>query len=124
MERKNLWASPHSPTPEQIEKARKFVFLKDVNPDLLDRLIDCPDEANHLYDLAELLLDFCREENYNLYQPAGSPAFQFALGFVSKDYRDVLVCYSHSDRKSSEEIQPDNSVKKVSIFEFKKFIGM
>lgn len=122
METKNLWASPHSPTPEQIAEAGDFVFLRDLNSDLQERLENSPTSFRELNNLAELLLDYCRENHYNLYQPAGNPSFQFALGWTARQYGDVDVYYAYSIRESQEVIQPDGSIKKIAVFRHKEFI--
>ncbi len=121
--KKNLWASPHSPTSEQISEACGFVFLKDINPALQDRLENSPDNLDSLNELATELLDFCKENNYNLYQPAGNPSFQFILGSLAVvNYLDIDIFYAYSERVSQDVAQPDGSVKKVSVFKHKKFI--
>jgi hypothetical protein len=122
MNKKNLWASPHSPTSEQISEACGFVFLKDINPALQDRLENSPDNLDSLNELATELLVFCKENNYNLYQPAGNPSFQFVLGSTAMNYLDVNIFYAYSERVSQDITQPDGSIKKVSIFKHKKFI--
>jgi len=122
--KKNLWASPHSPTSEQISEACGLVFLKDINPALQERLENSPDNLDSLNELAIELLNFCKESNYNLYQPAGNPSFQFILGAASMNYNylDVNIFYAYSERVSQDVAQPDGSVKKVSVFKHKKFI--
>lgn len=120
--KKNLWASPHSPTSEQISEADGFVFLKDVNTALQDKLENSPDDLASLNELATELLDFCKENEYNLYQPAGNPSFQFVLGSTAMNYLDVNIFYAYSERVSQDVAQPDGSIKKVSIFQHKKFI--
>ena len=122
MKKKNLWASPHSPTSEQISEACGFVFLKDVNTALQDKLENSPDDLASLNELATELLNFCKENNYSLYQPAGNPSFQFILGAASMNYLDVNIFYAYSVRVSQDVVQPDGSIKKVSVFHHRKFI--
>lgn len=120
--KQNLWASPHSPTSEQISEADGFIFLKDINPALQERLENSPDNLDSLNELAIELLNFCKENNYNLYQPAGNPSFQFILGSLAVNYLDIDIFYAYSERVSQDVAQPDGSVKKVSVFKHKKFI--
>ncbi len=128
MKKKILWASPHKPTEKQLEDLGTVEYLEDINPNLFGRLVDSPSNREGLYELAEDLLSFAQEAGYDVYQPAGSPAFQFILGRViattlpdhmgglSYSYQGVNIKYAHSKRVSFEVTDPDGSVKKTVVF--------
>lgn len=126
-----LWCSPHQPTMEQLSSLEgELFYLKDVNPSLMERIVNCPDNGRELYKLAEDLFMFSLGK-YELVQPGGSPAFLFALGTVSvADDRQGLwgilfnIRFAHSERVSEEAIQPDGSIKKISTFKHLGWIKM
>lgn len=122
-----VWASPHNLTEEQLEALRfsKVEFLKEINPELFNELCNSPSDAIGLSKLAEKL---CKEMSGKaIIQPAGSPAFQCALGKEIEARRNLSlptpkVIYAHSKRVSVDEMQEDGTVKKVSIFKHEGWI--
>lgn len=120
MERKKLWCSPHQPLTEQGED---FIMLKHINPDLFQKIINTPEDIDEMRGLAYDLSTYAHEMGYNIYQPAGNPAFQFILGqLLATHFENVSVFYAYSERVSMDEIQPDGTVKKVSVFKHKCWI--
>lgn len=128
-----VWASPHNPTTEQLESLKKefskVEFLKEINPELFDEICNSPSDEDELDKLAVRLCD--ATVNKALIQPAGSPAFQFALGKEIKDRRGgwyefpvprPIVVYAHSKRESIDEVLEDGTIKKVSIFKHEGWI--
>ena len=58
--------------------------------------------------------------------PIGSPMFQIildrALRVVEDDIcEDIIRIYAHSERISEDQVQPDGTVKKVSVFKHSHF---
>ena len=123
-----LWCSPHQPTPEQIEELKKFgniMYLKDINMSLQTKLENTPDNDIEAKQLAVELFDYL-DNNFNDYiivQPAGNPMFQYILGVInSAKTNPTKILYAHSIRESIEEIRPDGTIMKKSVFKHNKFI--
>lgn len=124
-----VWASPHNPTTEQLESLKeefsRVEFLKEIDPELFDEICNSPSDAIGLGKLAEKL---CKEmAGKAIAQPAGSPAFQCALGKEIESRRNLslptpTIIYAHSKRNSIEEVQEDGTIKKVSIFKHEGWI--
>lgn len=126
-----LWASPHNMLEEQERELKelfgdgaKIVNIRDV-PDI-PNIFASPDDKAGLYELAFKFLTAAQREGFSVVvQPAGSPAFQFILGAVAQRLdTHILIAYSHAVRVSSDELQPDGTVRKVSVFRHEKFIFM
>jgi len=128
--KKILWAIPHQMLKEQEEELRsalgtdiEIVRLAD-DPTAPD-ITYTPASKKDIFLLAERLINYALNKGfYLIVQPAGSPAFQFALGAVAGHYCGLRVAYAHSERVSVDEVQEDGSVKKTSVFKHKKFIFM
>ncbi len=128
-----LNCTAHELTEEQKQKALEYsnilMDLKTYNPNLWEKLVNCPAEVETLKTLAEELLSFFRElwqksnQNLLIHFPIGSPAFQ-AIFFQKLDRKNlpIRILFSHSDRVSVEEIQPNGSVIKKGLFQFVKFL--
>lgn len=127
-----LNVTAHNMSGEQLDKARKLAGevknLKDINPELASKLANSPDNLVGIMELVYELKSFCLtlardyEEVY-VHLPIGSPAFMFALAReLTSFYGEVTPVFSHSERISVEEQQPDGSVIKRAVFRFKKFI--
>ena len=121
---KFLWCSVHVPTEEQIKEltnAGDIYYLKDIDPELQDKINNCPKDKLELSKMADDLGEYTRY--YLIVQPGGSPAFQFMLGHcLSYDVSWDRVLYAHSERVSVDKAQPDGSIIKTSVFKHIKFI--
>ena len=114
-----IWASPHKPTKEQMESIEgKLEFLPEH---LQNQINNCPDSTRELEALAEKLLQYTGENENFLFQPGGSPAFQFILG-KNRGFRPVKIFYAYSERVSRDIPQEDGSIKKISSFKFERWI--
>lgn len=127
MKKVALWASAHEMTEEQkqsvLKKGFEIVNLKEKNLPLYEKLTNLSMENNRSILAAQLLsmpVDI-------ILQPAGDPAFHFALGlkmgFLLDDNKDCPeVEFAFSKRESKDLPQEDGSIKKVSIFKFEGWI--
>jgi hypothetical protein len=128
-----LNCTAHELTEEQRQKALEYsnilIDLKTYNPVLWEKLVNCPAEVEALKTLAQELLSFLKEvwlksnQNLLVHFPIGSPAFQ-AIFFQKLDRKSlpIRILFSHSDRVSVDEIQPNGSVLKKGLFQFVKFL--
>lgn len=130
---KFLWAAAHTITDEQAEELNNYedvfhkstgiTMLQDINPELLNKMINT-NISTDLSAIAVELLSFCKMAGYVLVQPMGSPKFQFKLGvrntvgyeFANDLSFNVKVMYAFSERISEDIPQKDGSIKKVSTF--------
>jgi len=130
----------HSLTTEQRESAikefsvTKFSELKDINPELFERLSNSPSEEVEVFKLALEFLDYLRDISNDINKkggkliihfPIGSPALNFAVaGLITTTYASChfKIVFSHSERVVKEKILPDGTVVKESVFSFMKFI--
>lgn len=125
-----VWASPHNPTIEQWNSLKKefdkVEFLEGLNPELFAEICDSPADGDELRKLAEKLCE--ATIGRALVQPAGSPAFQFALGkevesrWYEMAFPRPVIVYAYSKRVSIDEIQEDGTVKKTSFFKHESWI--
>jgi hypothetical protein len=129
--RTSVWCSAHTPTEQQVNELTNnfksaLVFLKDVNPELQEKLNNTPSDRVELFTLANELFNVAaRIEADYIVQPGGSPAFQFVLGTVREER--VLapqMLYAHSERVSTDEVHPDGTVLKTSVFTHVKFLNI
>lgn len=128
-----LNCTAHELTEEQRQKALEYsnilIDLKTYNPVLWEKLVNCPAEVEALKTLAQELLSFLKEvwqksnQNLLIHFPIGSPAFQ-AIFFQKLDRKSlpIRILFSHSERVSVDEIQPNGSVLKKGLFQFVKFL--
>jgi hypothetical protein len=103
---------------EQLSEMGEIFFLKEKNPDLFEKLGNCPDNRDELRNLASQLVQICADFDLVLF-PIGSPAF--AAEFVEIFGAQKLL-FAHTVRKSVEVPKPDGTVHKTSVFEHQKFI--
>jgi hypothetical protein len=123
--KKFLWASSHLPTTEQVldlESRGELEYLSLVNEDLQQSLSNIQQDEN-LQTLVKNAITTCREHKITtLIQPAGSPAFLFALGLefgYSEGVYGGIPCevlFSYSERVSVDTVLEDGSISKTSIF--------
>jgi hypothetical protein len=123
-----IWAAAHAMTPEQVESLKKegfkVVLLAEENPKLWQELKNMQIDTD-VVSLAERLIAFCVEfENPTLVQPAGAPNFHFLLGGKALDMARQGLCirFAFSKRVSEDVIQPDGTIKKVSIFKHEGWV--
>lgn len=116
-----LWCSPHTPTEEQVvslSEMGEVIFLRDINPELQEKIANCPMDSSQVEHLARQLAGYPGDhsQDYVLVQPAGSPAFQHMLGRIMAEWGWKKIIYAHSERVSVDEPQADGSIKKISVF--------
>ncbi len=125
----NMWSSVHTPTDEQIEAmggSEHVCYLKDIKPDLFDETASM-DENSDTVKLANTLLDFAQNHNFNIVQPGGSLAFQFVLGSEYTKRRrkiKISIYYALSKRQAVEYINDEGDIEKRSIFKHITFQQM
>jgi len=130
LKNKVLWCSVHEPTPEQLNSqllSGGFDKLSDIDEELMGRLANSPGVVADLKKLAIDLLIRTQQLGYEtIVQPSGSLAFQHVLATVMfvHDELEVMVAYAHSERQSVDQVQEDGSVRKVSVFRHKHWIGV
>ncbi len=113
-------------------KCNDILELRDLNPELFNKLANTPMEKGVLASLAIDLLDLIiqvAEENPNrevyAHFPIGSPAFQYVFTIIFHTLNiptNLHLVFSHSNRIANEIQLPDGSVKKEFIFKFQGFI--
>lgn len=126
-----VWCSAHTPTEQQVSELTNnfksaLVFLKNLNPELQERLNNTPSEKVELvklaHDLFNVMAHHCADY---VVQPGGSPAFQFILGDIrEKRVLGPQMLYAHSERVSIDEVHPDGTVLKTSVFAHVKFLNI
>jgi hypothetical protein len=121
MEKVAIWASAHKMTGEQKSSLESQGFnvlnLKDVNPELFNRMIAMQIDTDRK-GIAEELKIICDNRNAVIVQPGGDPAFQQVCGKVG-----VPCMFAFSQRISEDIPQDDGSIKKVSIFKFEGWVN-
>jgi hypothetical protein len=105
--RTSVWCSAHTPTEQQVQELTNnfksaLVFLKNLSPELQERLNNTPSEKEELvklaHDVYNLMAHHCVDY---IVQPGGSPAFQFVLGDIrEKRGLGPQMLYAHSERVS------------------------
>jgi len=128
--------SAHELTGEQKKEAQEkygvdmFYDFKDLSPELYKQAINSPSDEDALKKLASAITTWVVEnaggETY-FHLPLGSPALNYILsGYLLNCSRDYFklgrILFSHSERQSRETVLPDGTIKKESVFVFKKFI--
>lgn len=117
-----LWCSPHTPTEEQLESLNdmgNLIFLRDIHPSLMARLMDTPSNRKDCMILADNISELAEKHNAKIIQLGGSPLFLVMAAGVIGSGRMI---FADSERVSEDIPQPDGSVKKVSIFKHKGWI--
>lgn len=116
----------HQLTDEQVAELGKVpTHIRDIDPSLARLIADCPADRSMLFDMARRLVDHAmKDEDGVILAGSGSPAFTAALGIClgcDRDADRIRLLFAHSERVSEDQIQPDGSVRKVSIFKHVKF---
>ena len=117
-----LWCSPHTLTSEQfgsLNEMGNIIYLKDVNPELMARLINTPSDRNECKILANDVYELSESLDAKIVQLGGSPMFLFVAASVIGTGR---VIFADSERVSEDIPQADGSVKKISIFKHRGWI--
>ncbi len=128
-----LNSTAHTLTPEQKQVARNYsdtiIDIKDDKLSLYERLTNCPSEVTELNKLCDDYFQYI-ENLYSklngdlvLHFPIGSPVFN-AIFFLrlNRERFKIRIVFSHTERVSIDEKQPDGSIIKKAIFKFVKFI--
>lgn len=116
----------HQLTPEQkTALGKEPIHIREIDRDLANLIADCPASRAMLFDMARRLVDHAmKDEDGIILAGSGSPAFTLSLGICLGSDRDadrIRLLFAHSERVSEDQIQPDGSVRKVSIFKHVKF---
>jgi hypothetical protein len=125
-----VWCSAHTPTTEQVKELTNnfksaLVFLKDLSPELQEKLNNTPSEKEELIKLAHDVYNLTAHHSVDyIVQPGGSPAFQFILGSIREDRMGAQMLYAHSERVSVDQHQEDGSIVKTSVFKHVKFLNI
>lgn len=132
MSHKLLVCLQHTMSSEQmaelstITNSAEVVYLEKEHPDLYKALANSPDEDGEMLNLMYEFVQMAKDKKYsNILFPLGSPAMMgrimFSFGAELEPDEDRTFIYAHSDRMSEDQVQPDGSVKKISVFKHKRF---
>ncbi|PJF33910.1 MAG: hypothetical protein CUN57_00915 [Phototrophicales bacterium] len=101
--------------------------LRDVDPELFDRLSNCPFDRGLLAKLADdfirLLCEYPYQDGYVVVFPIGSPAFNAILWTriaCTPSMSDVSINFLHSRRIVSD----DGNGKKIVTFKYDGYITL
>jgi len=101
-------------------KVDEIVNISDLNLPFQNLIDNSPvgkeNLKNLVNDFINYILNLYKNDFIYIVQPAGSPAFQFVLGSVANNYKNVEILYAHSERVSEDVVQPDGTIKKISSF--------
>jgi hypothetical protein len=122
----------HTLSPEQIVELHtltggaKLLYLSEEHPDLFKDLANSPDENGEMLDLMYRFVQMAKDKKYsNILFPIGSPAMMgrimFSFGAELEPDEDRTFIYAHTDRVNEDQVQPDGSVRKISVFRHKRF---
>ena len=117
-----LWCSPHTPTEEQyssLNNQHPLLLLKDINPELAERLLNTPRDRRDCQRLADEISATAEQFDAMIVQLGGSPLFLVLAGPIIGSGR---MLFAESERISEDIPQADGSVKKISIFKHKGWI--
>jgi hypothetical protein len=116
----------HKLTPEQLTSlGRVPIHISELDRELAALIADCPAARSMLFDMARRLVNHAlKDEDGIILAGSGSPAFTACLGIclgADRDADRVRLLFAHSERISEDQLQPDGSVRKISIFKHVKF---
>ena len=117
-----LWCANHTPTEEQLLSLKEMgnlFFLKDINPELSQRLANTPSNRSECKVLADEISALAEKLEARIIQLGGSPLF---LVMASPIIGSGRMIFADSERVSEDIPQPDGSVKKISIFKHKGWV--
>jgi hypothetical protein len=119
-----IWAAPHKPSAMQKEELKEkgaLIHLEDISPELYLDLINLESNSN-LNTLVGTLIDILSDfKDVTLVEPAGSHAFQYALGMHNIQWP---VLYSFSEEKLEDVPQKDGTMKQIPVLEHKNWIEL
>jgi hypothetical protein len=122
----------HKLNSEQISQFESVVELKDIAPELFDRLSNSPSQPERIKELAYDFISWMNDKVSNtdntilFHLPIGSPAFMYELGRAEIQFRyeedtnPIPTCFSHSERVMTDNQDGSKLVK----FLFSHFIYM
>lgn len=117
-----LWCANHTPTIEQhisLNDMGNIIHLKDISPELAERLSNTPSDRNECKILANDISELAERIEAKIIQLGGSPLFLVMAAGVIGSGR---IIFADSERVSEDIPQSDGSIKKVSIFKHKGWI--
>ena len=98
----------------------EIINISDLNIPFQADLDNSPIGKKNLKELAKKLIEYLIKLypncNIVIVQPSGSPAFQYSLGSIADNYKNIETLYAHSERVSEDVVQPDGTIKKLSVF--------
>jgi hypothetical protein len=111
---------------EMLGEQETIIHLRNSNPELFNHIANSPADEYLLTLLADKLVQVVINEGFSsVILPLGSPAFMFELGkIIGKRGLNHKNFFAHTERRSTEEVQDDGSVKKVSLFEHVKWLRL
>jgi hypothetical protein len=117
-----LWCANHTPTIEQhisLNEMGNIIHLKDIAPELAERLSNTPSDRNECKILANDISTLAERIEAKIIQLGGSPLF---LVMASPIIGSGRMIFADSERISEDIPQADGSVKKISTFRHKGWI--
>ena len=115
---KLLNVSNHKFTPEQVEDLKRnwdVTEILELSADIKTKWSNLtPTDYKNVCE--DVISEAYKLDKVPYIHVAGFPA---AVCEIVKEY--PLCIYAHSERSSKEELQPDGTIKKVSIFNHKGF---
>lgn len=102
-----------------------IVSLKEIDNGLFTELANCPADVNKLYELAARLTSIINDKKPEaVILPIGSPAFMFILSKEIGMNNRTRFMFSHTERNSVDEHQPDGSIVKRVVFNHVKWLSV
>lgn len=126
-----LNCTAHTLTDEQKFKAGEYsneiADLKELDGMLHTSLVNCPADEERTLDLVLELIQLLiglekKNKDLVVHLPIGSPYFMAVFFRKFPEESRIRFVFSHSDRVSVDEKQPDGSVVKKGVFKFVKFL--
>jgi hypothetical protein len=108
----------HTATPEQVAAG----VIEPENKEQVVKLLtfDTLPSPQEIWNRAKALAQIAKESSADSAMIGGAPYFMSALE-DALIYTNVIPVYSFSVRESQEVVQPDGTVRKVSIFKHSGF---
>ena len=117
--RKYIWASVHHVMPGQLEELdNAYDEQVEFPKEMLDEISGLTKDSA-ISTIAFNLLRFASDNDCDIIQPGGNPAFHTVLGNWWRYYefdRFTNLVFAHNKRVSADALTGDGAVKKVSFF--------